>query len=410
MVVRGKGQIENVDQIQNVFVKSIGGTPIYLKDIASVTVDTKVPNGIFSKDHQEPSVQGIVTMRKGENPSRVLARVQEAVKELNETEMPPGLRIVSYYDRTQLIEATLHTVTHSVSMGITLVVLVLIFFLGRPSMALLVAMTIPFALVFALVLLYLTNIPIGLLSIGAIDFGIIVDGAVIMAENIARRLGESGRHDARGTLAVIRGAALDMQRPVFISVSLIMVAFLPLLSLTRIEGLLFRPMALTILFALLGGLIFALVLVPVLASFLFRHGYHEWENPLLRWFTPVYAWIIRGLLKARWLVATVAIAGLVLDSLPAGSPAWGPSSCRIWTKGCSGSGPIFPRARRWSRPASMAGGCAKWPWSFRDVKFAIVQAGRNDDGTDPFPPSRTRDDDRTEAARPVDAVSDRSRS
>ena len=243
MVVRGKGQIENLDQIQNIFVKSIGGTPIYLKDIASVTVDAKVPNGIFSKNDQEPSVQGIVTMRKGENPSRVLARVQECVQELNETEMPPGLRIVSYYDRTQLIEATLHTVTHSVSMGITLVVLVLIFFLGRPSMALLVAMTIPFALLFALVLLYLTNIPIGLLSIGAIDFGIIVDGAVIMAENLARRLGESGRHDARGTMAIIRGAAQDMQRPVFVAVSLIMVAFLPLLTLTRIEGLLFRPMA-----------------------------------------------------------------------------------------------------------------------------------------------------------------------
>jgi cobalt-zinc-cadmium resistance protein CzcA len=253
LVVRGKGQIENLDQIQNIFVKSIGGTPVYLKDIASVTIDAKVPNSIFSKDDQEPSVEGIVTMRKGENPSQVLGRVQEAVKELNETEMPPGVRIVPFYDRTYLIEMTLHTVTHNVALGITLVVLVLIFFLGRPSMALLVALTIPFALVFALVLLYLTKIPIGLLSIGAIDFGIIVDGAVIMAENIARRLGESGRHDARGTLAIIRGAALDMQRPVFISVSLIMVAFLPLLSLTRIEGLLFRPMAMTILFALLGG-------------------------------------------------------------------------------------------------------------------------------------------------------------
>ena len=214
LVVRGKGQIENLDQIRNIFIKSIDGTPIFLKDIATVTIDHMVPNSIFSKDYQEPSVEGIVTMRKGENPSRVLDELREAVKELNETEMPPGVRIVSYYDRTQLIDATLHTVTHSVCMGITLVVLVLIFFLGRPSMALLVAMTIPFALVFALVLLNLTKIPIGLLSIGAIDFGIIVDGAVIMAENIARRLGESGRHDARGTLAVIRGAALDMQRPV----------------------------------------------------------------------------------------------------------------------------------------------------------------------------------------------------
>src|SRR5262249_5597167 len=152
--------------------------------------DTKVPNGIFAKDFQEPSVEGIVIMRKGENPSQVLARVQEAVKELNDTDMPKGVRVVPYYDRTLLIDATLHTVTHSVSLGITLVVLVLIFFLGRPSVALLVAVTIPFSLVFALMLMHLVNIPIGLLSIGAIDFGIIVDGSVIMAENICRRLGE----------------------------------------------------------------------------------------------------------------------------------------------------------------------------------------------------------------------------
>src|SRR6516165_6516007 len=224
MVVRGKGLVEDVEQIQKIFIKSVAGTPIYLKDLASVGIDAKVPNGIFSKDYQDPSVQGIVTMRKGENPSQVLARVQEAVKDLNETQMPPGLQIVPYYDRSHLIDATLHTVTHSVSLGITLVILVLIFFLGRPAMALLVALTIPFALLFALVLMYLTNIPVGLLSIGAIDFGIIVDGAVIMAENIARRLGESGRRDARGALAVIRGAALDMQRPVFVSVMLIMVA------------------------------------------------------------------------------------------------------------------------------------------------------------------------------------------
>src|SRR5262245_8191573 len=310
LVVRGKGQIETTEDIQNTFVKSIGGTPIYLKDVASVAIDTKGPNGIFSKDYQEPSVQGIVLLRKGENPSVILERVQKAVKELNDTAMPPGLRIVYYYDRTHLIDATLHTVTHSVSLGITLVVLVLIFFLGRPAMALLVALTIPFALMFSLVLMWLTNIPIGLLSIGAIDFGIIVDGAVIMAENIARRLGESGRRDTRGARAVIRGAALDMQRPVFISVLLIMVAFLPLLTLTRIEGLLFRPMAMTILFALSGALVFALIVVPVLATFLFRHGYQEWENPLLVWFTPVYVWVIKRLLAARWLVATVSLACL----------------------------------------------------------------------------------------------------
>jgi cobalt-zinc-cadmium resistance protein CzcA len=387
MVVRGRGEIETLEQIQNIFIKSIGGTPVYLKDVASVSIDTKVPNGIFSKDLQEPSVEGIVVMRKGENPSQVLARVQEAVEELNDSEMPAGVRIVSYYDRTHLINATLHTVTHSVAMGITLVVLVLIFFLGRPAMALLVALTIPFALLFALGLMYLTNIPIGLLSIGAIDFGIIVDGAVIMAENIARRLGESGRRDARGTLAIIRGAALDMQRPVFISVLLIMVAFLPLLSLTRIEGLLFRPMALTILFALTGALIFALILVPVLASFLFRRGYQEWENPLLRWFTPLYVHTVELLLKARWFVASASVGTLALVLLVL-VPRLGTEFLPYLDEGVIWVRVNFPEGTSLEQTSEYGRRLREIALEFEDVRFAIVQAGRNDDGTDPFPPSR----------------------
>jgi cobalt-zinc-cadmium resistance protein CzcA len=387
LVVRGKGQIEELEQIQNIFVKSVGGTPVYLKDVATVTVDHKIPNGIFSKDYEDPSVQGIVTMRKGENPSQVLARVQEAVKELNDNDMPPGVRIISYYDRTHLIEATLHTVTHSVGMGITLVVLVLIFFLGRPAMALLVALTIPFALLFALVLMYLTNIPIGLLSIGAIDFGIIVDGAVIMAENIARRLGESGRRDPRGTLAIIRGAALDMQRPVFISVLLIMMAFLPLLSLTRIEGLLFRPMALTILFALLGALIFALVLVPVLASFLFRRGYREWENPLLRWITPPYIHSVEYLLKVRWLVASLSLAGLALILFLL-VPRLGTEFLPYLDEGVLWVRANYPEGTSLEQTNEYGRRLREIALEFPDVQFAITQVGRNDDGTDPFPPSR----------------------
>ena len=248
-------------------------------------------------------------------------------------------------------------------MGITLVVLVLIFFLGRPSMALLVAMTIPFALVFALVLLYLTNIPIGLLSIGAIDFGIIVDGAVIMAENLARRLGESGRHDARGTLAVIRGAALDMQRPV--------------VHLRRADH---------------GGVPAAVVpdadrRAPVPA--------HGDDYPLrlagrldLRLGAGAGAGVVS--LPPRLPRVGESAVALVHSGLCLGHPGiaqqrggwwarrrlprwrwcwpcwfrgWGPSSCRTWTRERYGSGRIFPRGRPWSRPASTAGGCGKWPWS-----------------------------------------------
>jgi cobalt-zinc-cadmium resistance protein CzcA len=387
LVVRGKGQLEDLDQIRNIFLKSNGGSPVYLKDVAAVNIDGKVPNGIFSKDYQGPGVQGIVVMRKGENPSQVLERVQEAVKDLNATEMPPGVRIVSYYDRTHLIDATLHTVTHSVGMGIVLVVLVLVFFLGRPSMAFLVALTIPFSLLFALVLMNLAGIPIGLLSIGAIDFGIIVDGAVIMAENIARRLGESGRRDPRGTMTIIRGAAQDMQRPVFISVFLIMVAFLPLLSLTRIEGLLFRPMALTILFALAGALLFALIVVPVLASYLFRNGYQEWENPLLHWFTPVYIHSVEYLLKIRWLVASLSVAALALVLFVL-VPRLGTEFLPYLDEGVLWVRANYPEGTSLEQTSDYGKRLREIALEYPDIKFAIVQAGRNDDGTDPFPPSR----------------------
>ena len=184
-----RAQCRTAAEIGSIFIKSVGGTPVYLRDIASVGLDYPPPTGIFSKDHLDESIEGIVLMRRGENPSEVLDRVKEAVVELNATILPPGVRVKTFYDRTFLVESTLHTVGHSVLLGITLVVLVLLIFLGRPSMAALVALTIPFALLVALLLMYVTGIPIGLLSVGAIDFGIIVDGAVIMAENIAHRLG-----------------------------------------------------------------------------------------------------------------------------------------------------------------------------------------------------------------------------
>ncbi len=313
LVVRGGGLLESIKQMESIFVKSIAGTPIYLRDVASVGLDNRTPNGIFSKDRTDDAVAGIVVLRKGENPSQVLERVKEAVAELNETGLPPGVRIVPYYDRTQLVQATLDTVSHSVLLGITLVVLVLLLFLGRPPMAALVALTIPFSLLLALVLMYATGIPIGLLSIGAIDFGIIVDGAVIMAENIARRLGEAKKLSPMPSVPqTVLAAALEVERPIFFSILMIMVAYLPLLSLTSIEGLLFRPMALTMVYALIGSLLFALLVVPVLATLLFRHGYDEWENPALHLIRWVYARIVRAFLISRWLVLTVVVAGIAI--------------------------------------------------------------------------------------------------
>ena len=387
-VIRGSGSIQTLRDIENTFVKSVGGTPVYLRDVAGLDLDFLTPFGIFSKDFRDEGVEGIVLLRKGENPSRVLAEVNAAVEELNRDELPPGVRVAPFYDRQHLVDATLHTVTHSVLLGITLVVLVLLLFLGRPAMAALVALTIPFSLLFALILMYITGIPIGLLSVGAIDFGIIVDGAVIMAEHIARRLGEARhRGDTRSIPQIVLSAAHEIERPVFFSVLIIMVAYLPLLSLSSIEGLLFRPMALTMVFALLGSLLFALFVVPVLASLIFYRGYSEWENPVLALARPVYGLLLRVLLTFRWLVLAIVIctvAAVVIRLVPKLGVEFLPYMDEgvIWVRA------NFPEGTALRQSSEYGRRIREVALEFADVKFISVQTGRNDSGTDPFPPSR----------------------
>jgi cobalt-zinc-cadmium resistance protein CzcA len=389
LVVRGAGLVENARQIEGIFLKSVAGTPVYLRDIAVVGPDPKIPNGIFSKDRTDEGVQGIVLMRRGENPSQVLERVKEAVEELNGSPaLPPGVKVVSYYDRQQLVDATLDTVSHSVLLGITLVVLVLLLFLGEPMMAALVAVTIPFSLLFALLLMFLTDIPIGLLSIGAIDFGIIVDGAVIMAEHIARRLGKATERDVQpNVFRVVLAAAREMERPVFFSVLMVVVAYMPLLSLGSIEGLLFRPMALTMVYALGGSLLFALFVIPVLATILFRRGYREWENPLLHWSRPVYGVVLRGLLAARWLVAAAVVIVMAVVATRV-VPKLGFEFLPYMDEGVIWVRANFPEGTALEQTSEYGRRLREIAREFPDVKFVVVQAGRNDSGTDPFPPSR----------------------
>jgi len=387
-VIRGSGSLQDLKQIENTFVKSVGGTPVYLRDVASVGLDSLTPSGIFSKDHTDESVEGIVLMRRGENTSRVLEQVTEAVTELNESELPEGVKVVPFYDRQHLVDSTLHTVGHSVALGVTLVVLVLLLFLGRPAMAALVALTIPFSLLFALVLMYLTGIPIGLLSIGAIDFGIIVDGAIIMAEHIARRLGEaSHREEKPNVFKVVLKAATEIERPVFFSIVMIVVAYLPLLSLTSIEGLLFRPMALTMVYALIGALIFALFVVPVLATILFRNGYEEWENPVLKVIRPVYAVIIQAMLAGRWLVVGAAICLMALVVVKV-VPRLGIEFLPYIDEGVIWVRANFPEGTALQQSSEYGRRIREVALEFPDVRAISVQAGRNDSGTDPFPPSR----------------------
>ena len=267
----------------------------------------------------------------------------------------------------------------------------LLLFLGSPAMAALVVITIPFSLLFALVLMYVTDIPIGLLSIGAIDFGILVDGAVIMADNIAHRLANRRRRDARCGRRVARRsscAAGEVQRPIFFSMLMIIAAYLPLLTLTSIEGLLFRPMALTMVFALIGAVLFALFVVPAAATVLFRHGYREWENPLLTWFRPRYEALdprrLMGIASECSGAALATMAAVALFVVPRLGTEFLPylDEGVIWVRA------NFPEGTSLEQTAEFGKQIREIVLEFPDVQFVSVQAGRNDSGTDPFPPSR----------------------
>ncbi len=387
-VIRGRGALQDVSEIGNIFIKSLGGTPIYVRDVADVEVDAKIPAGILSKDSKDQSIEGIVLMRRGENTSDTLSSVKAIIADLNAVDLPEGVNVVPFYDRSMLVDNTLHTVGHSVLLGISLVTAVLLFFLGRPSMAFLVALTIPFSLLFALVIMNFLGIPIGLLSIGAIDFGIIVDGSVIMAENIAHRLHDvTKKNGPTGVVKTVLLGALQVERPVFFSILMIVGAFLPLLTLTHIEGLLFRPMALTILFALFGAMLYALFIVPILSSFLFRKGYLDWENPLLSWLYPRYRAALTFLLHYRWRSVSLAfalLAGVLLLIIP----RLGTEFLPYMDEGVAWVRANFPEGTSLQQSSKFGKRLREIAAEFPDIAFIVVQAGRSDSGTDPFPPSR----------------------
>lgn len=387
-VVRGRGAVQDEKEIGKIFVKSLGGTPIRVEDVADVAIEPKIAAGYFGMNERDHSVEGLVVLRKGENPSEVMRGVKEAIRELNQGGLPEGMRLDIFYDREFLIDNTFETVSHSVGVGIGLVVLVLLFFLGSPRLAGLVALTIPFSLLFALLLMYLTNIPVGLLSLGAIDFGIIVDGAVIMAENIASRLGHAHRDlTAKEVRRLILDAALEVQRPVFFAVLMIIAVHLPLLTLVRIEGLLFRPMAITIVFALIGCLLFAILATPVLFCFFFPRGYREWENPLVKLARLLYQHAIRALLPARWFVT----AGVVL--IFGGVIVWlgqrmGVEFLPYLDEGVVWLRANFPEGTSLEQTKQYANDIRSLVREFDDIQFVSSRSGRTDSGLDPFPPSR----------------------
>ncbi|MEO7145920.1 MAG: efflux RND transporter permease subunit, partial [Bryobacteraceae bacterium] len=301
--------------------------------------------------------------------------------ELNTRILPRGVQIVPHLDRSDLLHYTLHTVLHNLTEGIILVALILFMFLGNLRGALIVALTIPFSLLFASICLDLNKIPANLLSLGALDFGMVVEGAVVMVENIIRYLSHRN-HQNGSPIETIRNAAHEVQRPVFYSIGIIITAYIPIFTLQRVEGRLFKPMAWTVCFALLGALLFAMLIAPVLCSFLLGKDVREWRNPMMTAISSGYEWLLRRAIRFRWITVAIAAAAFGASAWLMGSGIIGSEFLphldegAIWARAtlAPSTGPdsgiqVMDRAR-----LIMA--------SFPEVTQVVSQVGRPDDGTD----------------------------
>src|SRR5215469_8562208 len=290
--VRGLGLVQNSKDIGNIVVASNKGSPIRISDVGEVTIGHAPRLGQFGfqtrESNNDDAVEGVILMRRGEQAQDVLKGVEQKTEELNNSVLPKDVKIIPYYDRSGLVRLTTDTVEANLLRGMFLVLVVLIFFLVSVRAAVIVALTIPLSLLFAFVIMHAQGLSANLLSIGAIDFGIIIDGTVVMMENIYREL--ALRHGQEYKLAdVILAAAADVDRPIFYSVAVIIAGYLPIYALRGPSGRLFHPMADTMAFALIGALILTLTLVPVLASFWFKGGVREKVNPAFEWIKRVYA-------------------------------------------------------------------------------------------------------------------------
>ena len=388
--VRAIGLATNVEDIADTVLKAQNGTPLRVRDIATVAQGPKIRLGQIGKTihradghlvDNDDVVEGIVLLRKGADSDSTLRGIEAKVAELNDHVLPRGVRIVPHLDRSDLVHYTTHTVLHNLTEGIVLVVVVLFLFLGNARGAIIVALTIPFSLLFASICLDLRHVPANLLSLGALDFGMVVDGAVVMVENIVRHL---GRRDttSKPMVARIRDAAHEVQRPVFYAIAIIITAYLPIFTLQQVEGRLFKPMAWTVAFALLGALIFSMLIAPVLSSLLFREGAREWHNPVLTFLRERYRKDVRSAIEHRAVTIGGAVACLSLTVFLAVTGIIGSEFLphldegAIWVRGtlAPSTGPTEGvRVMNQARLILTA---------FPEVTVSVSQVGRPDDGTD----------------------------
>jgi cobalt-zinc-cadmium resistance protein CzcA len=392
--VRAVGLMQSTDDIGATVVKVQGGTPVRVRDLGGVFQAPKVRLGQLGKAvhrgdgtivDDSDVVEGIVLLRKGAEADATLNALHKKIDELNGTDghhglLPVGVKFVPHLDRSDLVHYTTHTVLRNLTTGVLLVTIILFLFLGNVRSALVVTFTIPFSLLFASILLDLRHIPANLLSLGALDFGMVVDGSVVMVENILRHT-SFGNHK-KSFMEIVSIAAHEVQKPVFFSLTIIIVAYLPIFTLQRVEGRLFSPMAWTVAFALLGALVFSLFIAPVLCSFLFQSGIKEWRNPVLEFLNQRYQrtldWCfdhlkltLAGGLVAAAVMLFLALSGIIgsefLPHLDEGA---------IWVRGtlAPSTGP--------SAGIALANKARLLMANFPEATQVVSQVGRPDDGSD----------------------------
>ena len=379
-VIRGVGLIHNLEEIGSIVVTQVSGTPVLVRDLGRTTLSHQEREGIVGKDANPDTIEGIVLMLKYQNPSRTLAGIHAKVAELNRQLAKQDVRIVPYIDRDDLVHSTVSKVGRTIAEGIGLVFLVLIIFLGSPRSAFVVAVSIPMALVSVFVFLNVTKVSANLLSLGAIDFGILVDGAIVVTEAILRR--REATPDEELSESEVKAAAVQVTRPIFFASLIIITTYLPLFSFERAEAKLFTPMAYTMAYALFGALLTTLALVPGLAFYAFRKPGHVYHNRWLERLTHGYERALAACMEQPRIIygvtlfallAVIALGGTVgrefLPDLDEGS---------LWLQ------VQMPTGLSLDQASDMASDLRRAVLKYPEVSFMVTQVGRNDDGTDPW--------------------------
>lgn len=400
--IRGIGAIESMDDIEKIVISSNNGVPVYIKDIAGVEVSPMPKSGILgyvTRDNMnvqpkfvDSGVQGLVLMRRGEDASKVVAGVKERIEQINK-DLPQNTQITITYDRGELVNYTIHTVSHTIFEGISIVVIILIFFIGSIRSALVVAMIIPLSLLFAFLMLKVTGISANLLSLGAIDFGIIVDSAVVMVENLLRRYKYATNEEReRGFMWLTSSAAKEVSPQIVFSILIIIAAYLPIFTFQRVEGKLFSPMAYTLSFAITGSMLFAITLVPVIMSFVYRKLFEqrkelEWHNPCYDWLEGVYGRALSFLIKKPLKTVLVAFLSLVIITLGSFIKI-GSEFLPQLDEGAANIRSFFPVGISLKKADEYTAIIRERLANFKQVKLVVTQLGRNEDGTDPYTSNR----------------------